>query len=392
MSFLSSLWMAFQPIVSLTTGEVIGHEVLVRGPEGSGHATPNEILRHSHRTGQERLLEETCRRLAFVAGGQLAPQQKLFLNIDLHHKGMALDPGDLDMSAARVVIEVSEQQEILHDPQALDSLRRWRDQGYMIALDDYGTGHASLGTLLTVQPDMIKIDRYIVAHVDEDAKRRTAVESVVRLAQDLGITVIAEGVETIGEMRALHKVGVEYVQGFLCGRPSSGPAPSPCALILNESVLHAGRVSASSTSAVTSLEPFYDLMLDEYQDGVYYVDRTRTILRWSRAAEEITGFRADEVVGRRCMNRILDHEDENGEPLCYGMCPLVRVMADGRPRQEVVSLRHKQGHRERVVVRAVPVLGDGGRIVGAIEFFRPAPDPLIPAGGHSEDVPAIRKP
>jgi len=104
-------------------------------------------------------------------------------------------------------------------------------------------------------------------------------------------------------------------------------------------------------------------------DGVYYVDRERRIRYWNPAAERITGFHADEVVGSRCSDNILMHVDENGENLCITNCPLAHTMEDGRLREVEVFLHHKEGHRVPVSVRASALRDDRDEIIGAVEVF-----------------------
>ena len=379
MAFLDTLWMALQPIVDLKTGQVAGHEALVRGPAGSTWETPDQIFRHGRRSAQTHQLEETCRHLALTAGQQSLPRDEmLFMNVDLRYGGLLIDPSESELRPERVAIELSEKQDLLHLPHALERLAKWRAAGHKIVLDDYTTGHASLGTLLAVQPDMVKIDRFVVEHLDTDRKRRVAVEAVLNLMQELGITVIAEGVETDGELRVLREIGVEYGQGFMLGRPMAKAAASPISVVVKGNIVPVLSRQSSNEPEATSLDDFHDAMLDCHDKGVYYVDRRRTILRWNQVAEKIAGFTAAEMVGRRCMNRTLDHTDESGNPLCYGSCPLVQAMADGSPRQEIVLLRHKLGHRVRVTVSATPVRDGTGRIIGAVEMFAPVEEAAAP--------------
>lgn len=110
-------------------------------------------------------------------------------------------------------------------------------------------------------------------------------------------------------------------------------------------------------------------ILDQMHDGVYLVDAERAIRFWNRAAERISGYRADEVIGARCSDGILMHVDEDGKNLCREGCPLAATMTDGDPREAEVYLHHKGGHRVPVHVRAAPLRDAAGRIVGAIEVF-----------------------
>jgi diguanylate cyclase (GGDEF)-like protein/PAS domain S-box-containing protein len=114
---------------------------------------------------------------------------------------------------------------------------------------------------------------------------------------------------------------------------------------------------------------FFKRMLDNLFDAVYFTDLRRRIIYWNRAAEELTGYSVNEVIGNCCADNLLQHVDETGRPFCTGECPLSRTMAGGRPRRAELYLRHKNGHRVPVEIRVCPVPGKDGEIVGAVEIF-----------------------
>ena len=248
--FLDTLRMALQPIVDLRSGRVIGHEALVRGPAGSLWEAPDEISRIARHASQSRQLEETCKRLAMAAGRRaLAEDQTLFMNVDLRYDVWPRDKDGNEVHWDRLAIEVSEKREVLGHPRALERIRKWQEAGHQIVLDDYGTGHSSLGTVLAVEPDMIKVDRFLVAGVDTDPKRQVAVAAIVDLMAKLGIEVIMEGIETEEELRVLQDLGAEYGQGFLLGRPAPRPTPSPCPTVLKRLGKRAGGQTRPKKSA-----------------------------------------------------------------------------------------------------------------------------------------------
>lgn len=110
-------------------------------------------------------------------------------------------------------------------------------------------------------------------------------------------------------------------------------------------------------------------VLDNLLDGVYFTDRDRRITYWNHAAEYLTGYSAEEVMGKRCSDNFLVHVDASGCLLCVGDCPLSETIADGRPHRAEVYLRHKSGHRVPVEVRVCSIRGGNGEIVGAVEIF-----------------------
>lgn len=116
-------------------------------------------------------------------------------------------------------------------------------------------------------------------------------------------------------------------------------------------------------------DDFYRNLIDNLGEGVYFVDRERRITLWNKAAEKITGFKQQEVVGRRCMDQVLTHVDDAGRCLCVESCPLSETIADGRERESEVYLHHKQGHRVPVRILTTPISNETGEIVGAVEVF-----------------------
>ena len=114
---------------------------------------------------------------------------------------------------------------------------------------------------------------------------------------------------------------------------------------------------------------FYKNILDNLYEGVYFCDMQRKITFWNKAAERITGYRKEEVLGTRCSDNLLRHVDGDGKELCFVGCPLAGTISDGSIREAHVYLHHKQGHRVPVSVRVSPVRDDSGSIVGGVEIF-----------------------
>jgi len=114
---------------------------------------------------------------------------------------------------------------------------------------------------------------------------------------------------------------------------------------------------------------FYEKLLDSMHDGVYFVNRERKITFWNDGAQRLTGYAAGEAVGKSCFDNFLGHVDEAGRPLCANGCPLQDVILDGQPRETEIYLRHKDGYRIPVRVRAIPMRNRRGEIVGAVEVF-----------------------
>ena len=110
-------------------------------------------------------------------------------------------------------------------------------------------------------------------------------------------------------------------------------------------------------------------VVDDLPDGVYITDRERRIVYWNRAAEALSGYTAEEILGKRCSDNFLMHVDESGCLLCAGQCPLSSTLGDGLPHRADIYLHHKSGHRVAVEVRVRPIWSGNGEVVGAIEIF-----------------------
>lgn len=113
----------------------------------------------------------------------------------------------------------------------------------------------------------------------------------------------------------------------------------------------------------------YARIIDNLNDGLYFVDTNRTITYWNKAAEKISGFTAAEVIGRSCADSILTHIDCNGRYLCKGFCPLALTIADGEDREAEIFMHHKNGHRVPVFVRVSTLKDREGKVIGGIELF-----------------------
>ena len=117
-------------------------------------------------------------------------------------------------------------------------------------------------------------------------------------------------------------------------------------------------------------EKLYLNIINNLNDGVYFVDENRRITFWNKAAERISGYTAEELLGVVCEQSNLNHIDAAGRPLCVTGCPLYHSIVDGKQRQAEVFLRHKDGYRIPIRVNIFPIT-EGGKNVGAIEVFTP---------------------
>ena len=113
----------------------------------------------------------------------------------------------------------------------------------------------------------------------------------------------------------------------------------------------------------------YERIVENLHDGLYFVDQDRIITYWNKAAEQISGFAAEEILGKSCSDNILTHVDSEGNCLCTEMCPLAATIADGTNRETEIYMHHKNGHRIPVSVRVSTLTDKDDNIIGGIELF-----------------------
>ncbi len=110
-------------------------------------------------------------------------------------------------------------------------------------------------------------------------------------------------------------------------------------------------------------------VLNNLYEGAYVVDKSRKIIFWNKAAEEISGFKKEEVIGSACSDNILQHVDEEGNSLCKNGCPLTNVIEEGGVKEMEVFLKHKKGHRVPVFAKTITLLDEDNYVIGALETF-----------------------
>jgi EAL domain-containing protein (putative c-di-GMP-specific phosphodiesterase class I) len=215
----SELHVVLQPIVAFTDGIRVGVESLSRFPTDWGKP-PDEVFAEATSIDIGIDLEL----LAFRRATELLPHFSGYLAINLSPRTL-LDRRCLelidDLPTERIFFELSEHDPV-HDYEALAiALEPFRQKGVRLAIDDVGAGFSSLRHILLTAPDVIKLDRSIVAGAAEDRVLRRLVDSLVDFGHEAGIGIVAEGVETREDAAALRNAGVDYAQGWYFARPGS---------------------------------------------------------------------------------------------------------------------------------------------------------------------------
>lgn len=234
LSFPVDFSMAFQPIIDAQEGRVFAFEALVRGVDGSG---ATEVLAAANDKNRY-AFDQRCRVRAIELAASLGvANQGAYVSINFMPNAIyrpevcirtTLDTARrVGFPTDRIIFEFTEDQQIREPERVREILQAYRKMGFKTAIDDFGAGYAGLNLLADFQPDLIKLDMGLIRGVDLDLVRQAIVHGIVVVCERLGIRVIAEGVETDGEYRALANLGIELFQGYLFARPMFETLPKP---------------------------------------------------------------------------------------------------------------------------------------------------------------------
>jgi EAL domain-containing protein (putative c-di-GMP-specific phosphodiesterase class I) len=224
MGAASGIRMALQPIVDLCTGQIVGHEALARFPDC---ASPLEWFQLAHQIELGVELEMLALRRALVA-----PPVSVdgFISINLSPVSMLssllVDALTEHRRHGHIVLELTEHEAVTDYEPLRQALGRIRAQGFLLAIDDLGSGFASLRHVLDLRPDMVKLDRSLVESIDNDPVRARLAATLVEFASSIDCDVIAEGIERVEEQLVCVDIGVRLGQGYLFGRPAFPPVPA----------------------------------------------------------------------------------------------------------------------------------------------------------------------
>jgi EAL domain-containing protein (putative c-di-GMP-specific phosphodiesterase class I)/CheY-like chemotaxis protein len=221
---LNQMWMAFQPIVSSETREIIGFEALLRSREKS-LPHPGAIIEAAEKLDAVRTLGRAVRACIAQTLAEKPGTAAIFVNlhaIDLLDESLYDERNPLLPFAHRIVLEITERASVDGFTNLAELVARLRKLRFRIAVDDLGAGYAGLAALATIQPDVVKFDMSLVRNIDADPVRQRIVLAIATLARELGMQVVAEGVETVAERDHLVALSCDFLQGFLLARP--GPA------------------------------------------------------------------------------------------------------------------------------------------------------------------------
>jgi EAL domain-containing protein (putative c-di-GMP-specific phosphodiesterase class I) len=224
--------MAFQPIVDILNDRPFAYEALVRGP--LGEAADSVLARVSDE--KRYAFDQQCRVKAIETAarvGLIETGARLSINFlpNAVYSPLACIQLTLKTASAvgfptgRLIFEFTENEKMADPDHVANIIAAYQRMGFGTALDDFGAGYAGLNLLARFRPDMIKLDMELIRGLDSSLARRTIVDAVVKMCTALGVTIIAEGIETAGELEAVRAIGVRYFQGFYFAKASFEALP-----------------------------------------------------------------------------------------------------------------------------------------------------------------------
>jgi EAL domain-containing protein (putative c-di-GMP-specific phosphodiesterase class I) len=218
---ISGLWMAYQPIVSSQQGNgVVAYEALLRSTSNELKSPPM-ILDAAEQLSGVALLGRTVRKRV---ADELARTSRMDVFVNLHALELLdenlYDPrSPLTRHASRVVLEITERVALSHVGDIRDRLQQLRSLGFRIAVDDLGAGYAGLGSLVELEPEVVKLDMALVRDIHTSPTKQKLVRAVIALSRELNWRLVAEGVEVTAERDVLVDMGCDLMQGYFFGRP-----------------------------------------------------------------------------------------------------------------------------------------------------------------------------
>jgi EAL domain-containing protein (putative c-di-GMP-specific phosphodiesterase class I) len=228
-SAVDKLWVAAQPIVSWTGRTVFAYETLLRTDEPTLRS-PLDFFDAAERLGRAAELGRIIRVHVARLLRESPPAGHVFVNLhpaDLEDSELYADDGALTPFARQVVLEITERAALDRIHELSARVTRLRALGYRIAIDDLGAGYAGLTSFAQLEPEVVKVDMSLVRGIDGSPVKQKLVRSIIALCTELGIQLVAEGIETAAERDALIALGGDLCQGYLFAKPGRGfPTPS----------------------------------------------------------------------------------------------------------------------------------------------------------------------
>jgi len=215
--------MAFQPVVDSEERRIYSHEALVRGPQGESAASVMARVNEQNRYR----FDQSCRVKAIEAAARFG--LKTYLNINFI-PGAIYNPltcirttleaaEEFSFDKSKIIFEVTEGERVTDHAHLKSIFAEYKKQGFQTAIDDFGAGYSGLNLLAEFQPDIIKLDMALIRNINTDRVRSIIVDAICHVCREIGIRVVAEGIESEAEYVHLQQKGIRYYQGYYFARP-----------------------------------------------------------------------------------------------------------------------------------------------------------------------------
>jgi EAL domain-containing protein (putative c-di-GMP-specific phosphodiesterase class I) len=224
---ISTLWVAYQPIVSWSRRTAFAYEALVRNEEPTLRSPP-DLFEAAERLGKLQDLGRMVRDRVAKTLDEKPIDGLLFVNLhamELDDDSLVTQDAPLSRHARRVVLEITERAPLERIRDVTARVAQLRALGYRIAIDDLGAGYAGLTSFAHLEPEVVKVDMSLIRDIDRSPMKQKLLGSIASLCRDLNIEMIAEGIETEAERDTLIRLGGDLCQGYLFARPDKPWAP-----------------------------------------------------------------------------------------------------------------------------------------------------------------------
>lgn len=218
-----------QPIFEIATRHIKAYEVLTRGPEGTDLESPLVLFSVARQMGKLYDLEKIVLEKVFSQISENESTQNVFINFTPVTLGNPYFIEDIQamlnkykgVSPEQVVLEVTEQDPIIQQPNFNRNIELLRELGFRLAVDDTGVGYSTLHSIIQINPEIIKIDRSVIQDIDSNKIKESMLKGLLLIAKESGSLVIAEGIESKGEAMVLSRHNVDLAQGYFYAKPAS---------------------------------------------------------------------------------------------------------------------------------------------------------------------------
>ena len=212
---------AFQPIVNMLNKSIYGYEALVRGIHGSPAETVLKQVKQRHQFDQACRVKaiksahaaniEGMLSINFMPNAVNNPARSLLTTLEACYS--------YNFLTKNIIFEFNEQELVEDAAHIVNIGREYKKLGFKTAIDDFGAGYAGLNFIANFQPDILKVDMFLIRDIEKSKSKQAIIQAIVKMCKDLNITIIAEGIETITERNTLMEYGIHLFQGYLFCKP-----------------------------------------------------------------------------------------------------------------------------------------------------------------------------